>query len=387
MEKLRLGMIGTGGRGSMYKLWMQDERVEVVAGADVNPAALKRFAEDLPDAFLTDDYRRLLDRKDIDAVAVCTPDWLHHEHATAALQAGKHVFCEKPLAITIEDCDDILRTWRRSGKRLMVGFNMRYSAFCVKMKQLVDAGAIGEVKTVWTRHFVGWGGSFYYHDWHASRRNTTSLLLQKATHDLDVMHWICRSHTVRTAAFGALMYYGGDKPDELRCSACEQREECFEDAAKWGGHDDLCVFRREVDVEDVSVVIMQYANGVQAAYQQCHFTPHYERNYTFIGTDGRIESDEPAGKVYLWRREPGKMHVEPDEVHEAPRQMGGHGGADPQIAKDFVDMVIEGTEPRAPAVAGRWSVAAGVCATESLRNGGVPVDVPALPEDLKDLDA
>ena len=70
MEKLRLGMIGTGGRGSMYKLWMQDERVEVVAGADVNPAALKRFAEDLPDAFLTDDYRRLLDRKDIDAVAV-----------------------------------------------------------------------------------------------------------------------------------------------------------------------------------------------------------------------------------------------------------------------------------------------------------------------------
>jgi len=386
VDKIRLGMIGTGGRGSMYKLWMGNDRVEVVAGADVKPAAREAFAKDLPDAFVTDDYRRVLDRKDVDAVAVCTPDWLHREHAVAALEAGKHLFSEKPLAITIEDCDEILRAWQRAGTRMMVGFNMRYAYFCVKMKELVDAGVIGEVKTAWTRHFVGWGGRFYYHDWHASRKNTTGLLLQKATHDLDVMHWICDTHTVRTAAFGSLMYYGGDKPNNLRCSDCDLRDSCFESASRWGGHDDLCAFRKEVDVEDVSVVIMQYANGVQAAYQQCHFTPHYERNYTFIGTEGRIESDEPHGKVYLWRREQGKMHPDPTEVFECASRFGGHGGADPLIAQDFVDMVLDGAEPRAPAVAGRWSVAAGVRATESLRSGGMPLDIPPLPDDLKHLE-
>ena len=385
VAKMRLGMIGTGGRGSMYKLWMKDERVEVVAGADVNPAAREAFAADLPDALVADDYRRVLDRDDVDTVAVCTPDFLHCEHAVAALQAGKNLFCEKPLAITVEDCDKILRAREAAGTHMMVGFNMRYAYFVVKMKELVDAGEIGEIKTAWTRHFVGWGGRFYYHDWHANSRNTTGLLLQKATHDLDVMHWICNTHTVRTAAFGALMHYGGDKPDDLRCRDCDIRESCPEEATRWGSHNDMCAFRKEVDVEDVSVMIMQYANGIQAAYQQCHFSPEYERNYTFIGTEGRIESDEPHGKVRLWRRTTGKNQTEPTEVYDCASRFGGHGGADPQIAKDFVDMVLDGAEPRASAVAGRWSVAAGVCATQSLRSGGAAVDVPPLPDDLKQL--
>ena len=385
MDKMRLGMIGVGGRGGMYRLWKEDERVQIVAGADVDAKAVERFKGDLPEAFVTDDYRRVLDRKDIDAVAVCTPDWLHHEHATAALKAGKHLFCEKPLSITIEDCDDILRTWKASGKRMMVGFNMRYAYFVLKMKELIDGGVIGEVKTVWTRHFVGWGGRFYYHDWHANRANTTSLLLQKGTHDLDVMHWLSGSHAVRAAGFGRLAHYGGDKPDDLRCRNCDVARMCMENARRWHGHDDLCCFRKEVNVEDMAVTIMEYANGVQATYMECHFSPDYERNYTFIGTEGRIESDEPEGKVYLFRRVPGKNNTTP-EVFECASRFGGHGGADPQIAKDFVDMVVDGKPPRAPAVAGRWSVAAGVCATQSIRNGGVPVDVPPLPDDLKHLD-
>ncbi|KKL53885.1 hypothetical protein LCGC14_2270950, partial [marine sediment metagenome] len=319
MDKMRLGMIGTGGRGGMYKRWMEDPRVEVVAGADVDPAAMEAFSQDLPEALAAEDYRRVLDRTDVDAVAVCTPDFLHHEHAVAALEAGKHLFCEKPLAITIEDCDDILRAWQASGKRMMVGFNMRYAYFCAKMKELVDAGAIGEIKTVWTRHFVGFGGKFYYHDWHANRKNTTGLLLQKATHDLDVMHWICNTHTVRTSAFGKLMYYGGDKPDDLRCPACDIAEECFEERAKWGGReDDLCAFRKEVDVEDVSMMIMQYANGVQAAYQQCHFTPDAWRNYTFIGTEGRLENFNDSGEclVRVWNKRQDCYVADGDETFD-----------------------------------------------------------------------
>ena len=386
MEKMRLGMIGVGGRGGMYRLWQEDERVQIVAGADVDPKARERFGGDVPDAEVTDDYRRVLDRKDVDAVAVCTPDFLHREHATAALNAGKHVFCEKPLAITIEDCDGILRAWKASGRRMMVGFNMRYAYFVLKMKELIDAVAIGRVKTVWTRHFVGWGGRFYYHDWHADRRNTTSLLLQKGTHDLDVMHWLCGSHTVRTSAFGKLMHYGGEKDDHLRCRDCDIARMCIESSDRWHATDDQCCFRKAVDVEDVMMMIMEYANGVQAAYQECHFSPDYERNYTFIGTEGGIESDGPEGKVYLFRRIPGKNSTTP-EVFECPSRFGGHGGADPQIAKDFVDMVVDGVQPRASVVAGRRSVAAGVCATHSLRSGGAPVDVPPLPGDLADLDA
>jgi len=387
MEKMRLGMIGCGGRGALYELWQEDPRVEIVAGADTNEKARGEFSEKIPGTFVTDDYRLVLERDDVDAVAICTPDFLHLEHATAALKAGKDVFCEKPLATTIEDCDEILRTQKTTGRKLMVGFNMRFFSFVCKMKEIVDAGEIGEIKTVWIRHFVGAGGEWYYHDWHANSRNTTGLLLQKATHDIDVMQWICGSKATRVSAFGTLTYYGGDMPNDLRCPACDRRDTCPESTtlSRWGAPDDLCVFREEVDVEDVSMVNMVLDNGVLASYAQCHFAPDYERNYTFIGTKGRIESDEPKSLIYLWRR-PGELNCEPAETFECPPPPGTHAGADPQIVKDFTDMVLEDAPPRAPAVAGRWSVATGVCATRSLRNGGMPVDVPDLPEDLRRLE-
>ena len=171
MDKLRIGMIGVRGRGAIARHWQASKRATVVAGADVSEANLKAFLDDInADAFVTTDYRQMLERADIDAVAVTSPDFVHEEHAVAALEAGKHVFCEKPLAITIEGCDRILRTWKSSGKQLMVGFNMRYMPVFRVMKEIVDSGTLGELKAVWVRHFVGSGGDFYYHDWHGTRK-------------------------------------------------------------------------------------------------------------------------------------------------------------------------------------------------------------------------
>jgi len=94
--QLRIAMIGVSGRGGLWRHWHQPEgRSVIVAGADVSEAKLADFeAEHGGQPFVTSDYRELLDRKDIDAIAVCSPDFMHQEHAVAALQSGKHVFCE-----------------------------------------------------------------------------------------------------------------------------------------------------------------------------------------------------------------------------------------------------------------------------------------------------
>jgi predicted dehydrogenase len=80
---------------------------------------------------------------------VTTPDFLHEEQAVAALEAGKAVYLEKPMAITIPGCDRILETAYRTKTRLYLGHNMRHMAFVLKMKELIDEGAIGEVKAAW----------------------------------------------------------------------------------------------------------------------------------------------------------------------------------------------------------------------------------------------
>lgn len=382
-DKVRIGVIGVTGRGSIAKyLHNPDGNSEVVAGADINPDCLKEFKQNInSDAFVTTDYRELLDRKDIDAIVITSPDYCHEEHAVAALQAGKHVFCEKPLAITVEGCDNILRAWKNSGKKLMVGFNMRYMSMFRTMKEIVDTGVIEEIKAVWVRHFVGYGGNFYYHDWHGTRKNVTSLLLQKGSHDIDIIHWITGKYTKKVAAFGGLDFFGGNKPNELTCYECSDKETCTE--AQFHPRRNKCAFRQEIDVEDNNVVIMELEGGIKASYLQCHFTPDYHRNYTFIGTEGRIENSEPDGKVWVKTRRSNTWRELADRTYEIKKTVGGHSGADPLICKDFIDMIIYGKEPLATPIAGRMSVATGCAAAESMRQGGIPVKVPELPKDLQ----
>lgn len=380
MKQVRIGVIGVGGRGTIALHWHNPSGSSiVVAGADISRKALSDFKERInKDAFVTTDFKELLGRKDVDAVAITSPDFTHEEYAIASLKAKKHVFCEKPLAITTEGCDRILREWKRSGKKLMVGFNMRYMRIFRVMKDIVNSGAIGEIKAVWVRHFVGLGGNFYYHDWHANRKYTTGLLLQKGSHDIDMIHWITGRYTTKVSAFGGLDYYGGNKPDNLRCPNCKEKEKCIE--VQYGPMDQ-CVFRKEVNVEDNNMVIMELENGIKACYLQCHFTPEYFRNYTFIGTEGRIENMDDHFKVILkMRPRSNKWKNLADREYTVKPAEGGHGGADPVICKDFIDYVISGKQPVATAVAGRMSVAVGVAATESLRAGGKVVKIPELPK-------
>ncbi|CAI6086383.1 Gfo/Idh/MocA family protein [Cohnella sp. JJ-181] len=379
MDQVRIGLIGSRGRAEqLAPYWHRpDGRSVVVAAADVNADHLERFRQEInPAAFVTLDYRELLARDDIDAVAVLSPDFVHEEHAVAALRAGKHVYCEKPLAITVEGCDNILRAWKESGRQLMAGHNMRYVNLYRTMKGIVDSGAIGEIKAVWVRHFVGWGGHFYYHDWHGNSKNSTSLLLQKGAHDLDMIHWITGRYTKKVAAFGSLDFYGGDMPDDLTCPTCAKNDTCTDADFT---HLNQCAFRREIDVEDNSMVIMELEGGIKATYLQNHFTPDYQRNYVFIGSEGRMENNELENKVYVKTRRSNKWHELSDVVYDVKHAEGSHGGADAVITRDFLDMIQHGTTPVATPLAGRMSVAAGVAATESIRSGGRVVQVSGLP--------
>ena len=380
-DDLMIGVIGAGGRGALaWDAHRPGKGSRVVVGCDVVDRSIarakerfrERFGEDLP---IVGDYREVLDRDDIDAVFVTSPDYLHEEHAAAALDAGKHVYLEKPMAITIEGCDHILRAARDSGKRLYLGHNMRHLDFTRKMKALIDGGAIGEPKVGWCRHFVSYGGDAYFKDWHAERRYSTGLLLQKAAHDIDILHWLLGAYTTRVNAMGALTLY-----DQIT------DRHAPDDAPPWPPSTSpptwppLSQTRMNpvIDVEDVSMMLMQLEHGRLASYQQCHYTPDAWRNYTIIGTEGRVENfgDEPGNAVVrLWnRRVPHNPHG--DEEYPIPPASGEHGGADPRIVAEFVRYAREGGRIATSAVAARNSVAAGYMATESLRNGGVPMDVP-----------
>jgi len=376
MEELRIGVIGCGRRlGLAAHAHRPDGSTRVVGCCDIDARTFPRCRDLFGDTVhTTTDPAALLDLG-LDAVFVLSSDGAHEEHAVAALEHRIPVYLEKPMATTIAGCDRILRTAKRNRTRLFVGHNMRYMSIFRKMKQLIDDGAVGEVKSIWCRHFVSYGGDAYFRDWHAERKHATGLLLQKGTHDIDVIHWLSGAYSTRVSAFGNLAVYG----------RLPRRPEGTEGSASWlisqWPPKTLRELNPVIDVEDQTVMIMQLERGTLGAYLQCHFTPDACRNYTVIGTEGRIENigDGPEDPMFVWNRRTDRYHTVGDQVHRGdPAAGGGHGGSDPSIVRDFIRFIREGGDTAATPVAARMSVAAGYQATMSLRDGGAPRDVPPI---------
>ncbi len=118
MKELRAGIIGLSRRSAIATDFLTQKGAKITAVADVDPAKLSSFEKD---AFKTLDYRELLLRDDVDAVFIMTQDQLHEEMGVAALEAGKSVFLEKPMAISIEGCDRLLETAFRTGTSFFWG--------------------------------------------------------------------------------------------------------------------------------------------------------------------------------------------------------------------------------------------------------------------------
>jgi predicted dehydrogenase len=371
---LRIGVIGFGARGTLLQHAHQpDHDIHVTALADPNPASCAAFTAKFGTHCLTTpDYNQLLEQPGLDAIFILSPDHLHEEHTLACLRAGKAVYLEKPMAITVAGADRILAAASRPDARLFIGHNLRHHPVFLKMRQLIASGVIGNVKSAWCRHFVGYGGDFYFKDWHAQRQFTNSLLLQKAVHDIDVLHWLCSGYATRTTAMGSLsLYHKAHQRPRNEPGIATPSLDHWPPLANKG-------FNPDMDVEDLSLALFELDNGVLASYQQCHYTPDVWRNYTIIGEAGRMENfnDRPGEAVIrVWNK---RTVYNPygDQQHFIPSLAGGHGGADPRIVSEFLEFVRHGAPSTIPLQAARAAVAAACCATDSLRKQGQPVDVP-----------
>lgn len=141
---LNIGFIGCGGIARHHATRLAQIRgARILAASDVIADAARGFARDFGAQYHADDYRRILDLPDLDAVWVCTPTFQHPAPVIAAAKAGKHVFCEKPMALNMADARRMVRTCNAAGVRLTIGFVRRFDAEWGKLKRIVQSGALG----------------------------------------------------------------------------------------------------------------------------------------------------------------------------------------------------------------------------------------------------
>lgn len=391
---LKIGIVGAGNRGircyGMYIMNQKRDVASIVAISDPDRQRLNvaKKVLKIEEKYIFTDTEELLRSAPIDAVIITSPDYTHKEIAISAFEKGIDVLCEKPLALTVEDCDEILRAQEKSGKILCVGFVLRYNNFYRKMYEIVNIEKkIGKIIVAGAIDSVSTGSQYFFHGWWRVRKNSGGLLVQKATHSVDILNWVIGSRAKSVYGAGGLAVFGGNQPNTKVCSDCEKKNICPEALSDknitWDYGEanisieieDKCVFAKEVDVYDHEVLTIIYENGTKAFFVESQFTPDYKREFWFIGDRGRlygidpyIVSDSDERKPYI---EIVYRHTRKKEIIPVKLNPGGHGGGDPGLIEDFIRCCITREKPLADGLAGRESIAICASGEKSIETGNI----------------
>ena len=388
-EKIKVGIIGTGGRGifAFAKNISKREDAEVVALCDPNQIRMKLASEELGGGqnFYTS-VETMIAAEKIDAVVITSPDYCHEANAVAALNNGVNVLIDKPLATTVNGCNNIIQAAENAGKTIMMGFNLRHNAVLKKLKMLIENGDLGRIFLIENREFYG-GGRTYMARWNRLYAKSGGLWVHKGSHDFDIFNWLLNfPKPVKVSAFAGIDVLKAEHvPFKIKsglplgptCGKCAYKEICpdifkiediqpglwKEEAVEVDGYcKDLCMYASDKDTHDNGIAIVEYENGVKASHMECFITPIEDRLYTIVGDNGQAEVSLHNRTILVrprWSKEIIKYDI--------PEVKGGHGGADPMLIDAFFK-VIKGEEKNNSTIEhGLWSTAIGQAAEISRR--------------------
>jgi predicted dehydrogenase len=228
----RLAVIGLGHRAAAMIASMQsvDPGVSVRAVADPDTESARRRLTTVGNAearVYPSVDAMLEDPADYDGVMIGTRCHLHARMALKVASVGLPLFLEKPVAISLEELGALREAFRGREDEVVVSFPLRHTPLFSKALEVVKSGALGMINQIQAINNVPYGG-VYFGQWYRNHDQTGGLWLQKATHDSDCINLLAGSRPVGVAAMESRRVYGGEKPHDLRCSACDETETCPE---------------------------------------------------------------------------------------------------------------------------------------------------------------
>ena len=206
-ETVQVGLIGAGRIARVHaNAYQTVAGAQLVACADPVPAAAESLGRDFGLETYSD-YRDLLARPDLDAVIIATPNSLHAEQMIASAQAGKHVFCQKPIALTLEDADRMIAAASQYGIVFQIGFMLRFTPPIPRIQQLIASGELGEIIAIRGSIF-GWEPT---NEWFYIKEQGGGVILDTLIHFADLVRWLAGDVQEVYAAGGAYVLEGAKK--------------------------------------------------------------------------------------------------------------------------------------------------------------------------------
>lgn len=381
MEPLKVAVIGAGSRGQTYTNLMRDGRFQVVAVAEPLEERREyiRKTHNIPPERCFQSWQELVAApKYADVAIVSTQDRMHFAPAMELIKQKYHLLLEKPAAPTAEECLALAKAARENGVKILVCHVLRYTPFFGKIKEMIDAGAVGKVMSIQHAENVGnrhQSHSYVRGNW-GNTEDSSCMLLAKSCHDIDILQWLVGARCRNVQSFGTLSYFVPENAPEgapdYCIDGCPAGDTCYYNAVKLYLEDEQnlwfreastrlikptneqvahtlrttqygkCVFKCNNDVVDHQVVNMEFENGVTASFSMSAFNEG-GRYIRVMGTKGEISGDMNRDVIDYYSF----ATREHELIHPARRMtdgtlVEGHGGGDGGIVNVLYKYLTEG---------------------------------------------
>ena len=382
MDIKTVSIIGTGNRGAEAygKLLLnQPDKYKIVALCDINKIKLQKYSK----LFHVEKNNCFSNQEDFfkekrsDLTIIATMDKDHVKAGKKALELGYDLLIEKPISNNLEECLKLLQYQKKYGGKVLVCHVLRYAPAFLKVKEILDSGAIGKIIMIDSIEQVS-----YWHQAHSyirgnwrSKEETASMILAKSCHDLDLIQYYANSKADTVSSIGDLRFFKREnQPDDAadRCTECKYKKSCPYSAelfyidewkSKYYSKDawpfnvitdespltekalktaienndyGRCVFACDNDVVDNQIVTIKFENGINAVFKMTAFTDDCGRIMRFFGTNGDLLLDETREIIEV--KKFGKEKIIYDKLLTEKDNMG-HGGGDSRMIDTLYDIL------------------------------------------------
>jgi len=306
-NRVRFAVVGLGNIGSRHLAVLEAHpQAQIIALCDIELGKCRKFSTLYGGAPFFSEYEDLLGCTEVDVVSICTPHGLHAPMAIAALNAGKHVLVEKPMALTTGEAEAMISAAHQNGVRLMVVKQNRYNIPIALTKQALDAGKLGRIfitqcNVLWNRH------ENYYREsnWRGRKALEGGALYTQVSHFIDLMVWW----------FGDVV------------SATTQ----------------IATKNHAIEIEDCGTAQLQFASGVMGTlvWTTCVYNKNYEGSITIIGEKGTIKiGGQYLNKIEYWDVQAFPL---PDDIQfvDKPNSYGKYQGTSSNHDKVIRDVIAD----------------------------------------------
>lgn len=364
-DTINLGIIGTGSRGNyIAQVLKQIPSVNLMACCDIREENLERgLSHAASNAKAYSEYEKLLANPDVDAVVISTPLWLHYKMASDAVDAGKHVYCEKTMTFAIDEAQKLATRVNGSNVKFQVGYQHRYNPLYQKVYELINEGSIGSISYVectWNRN-GDWRRPVpdpsleRLINWRMYRDYSQGLMAELCSHQIDIVNWVLGEVPEKVSGFGGIDYWKDGR-----------------------------------ETYDNVHTVFRYPSGIKAKYSSITTNAHEGYSIRFYGKKATIEIKDVSGhqaSIYA-EQQPGseQERADADAITKPTNKAWQQGEAIPLNVKGqangdvgptrmalehFSDCIVNDNQPLSNVTNGHNSAICVLMGNNALRNGTI----------------